>query len=217
MEEFEKEIVETLVPAIISELLLDDKIKQDSSDNQVKQAVNSYLKNEQLELMNVAVTIGSEFNEAIKNAVKLKQNNVAIALAGICLEQMTNEFYQNILINKYGFSEGEFLSCMKSVSVKDKLTWLYKLITSQSINENIVSSVQKVCSLRNNIVHYKPKIERLGKWGAKEETNKKVILNELLPLIENLQNILNDTSLDIFPEDKIAQEIFKKVYKEKGK
>lgn len=66
MEEFEKEIVETLVPAIISELLLDDKIKQDSSDNQVKQAVNSYLKNKQLELMNVAVTIGSEFNEAIK-------------------------------------------------------------------------------------------------------------------------------------------------------
>lgn len=103
---------------------------------------------------------------------------------------MTNIFYQKILINKYRFSEGEFLSCMKSVSVKEKLTWLYKSITSQSIDENIVSSVQKVCSLRNNIVHYKSKIERLGEWGVKEKTNKKVILNELLPLIENLQNIL---------------------------
>lgn len=214
MEEFEKEIVEIFVPAIISELLYDDKIKQNSSDDQVKQAVETYLKNEQLELMNVAVTIGNEFNEAIKNAVKLKQNNVAIALTGICLEQMTNEFYQKILINKYRFSEREFLSCMKSVSVKDKLTWLYKLITSQSIDEDIINSVQKVCSLRNNIVHYKPKIERLGEWGEKEN-NKNVDLNELLPLIENMKNILNDTSLDIFSEDKISQELFKRVYKEK--
>lgn len=214
MEEFEKEIVDILVPAIISELLYDDKIKQNSSNDQVKQTVKTYLKNEQLELMNVAVTIGNEFNKAIKNAIKLKQNNVAIALTGICLEQMTNEFYQKILINKYRFSEREFLTCMKSVSVKDKLTWLYKLITSQSIDENIINSVQEVCSLRNNIVHYKPKIERLGEWGEKED-NKKVNLNELLPLIENMKNILNDTSLDIFPEDKISQELFKKVYKEK--
>ena len=42
MGEFEKEILKTLVPAIISELGYVDKIKQSSSDNQVKQPVKTY-------------------------------------------------------------------------------------------------------------------------------------------------------------------------------
>lgn len=42
MGEFEKEILKTLVPAIISELWYVDKIKQSSSDNQVKQPVKTY-------------------------------------------------------------------------------------------------------------------------------------------------------------------------------
>jgi hypothetical protein len=215
MEEFEKKIVETMIPAVISELLLNEEITGNSSDEEVKQAILSYLRSEQLNSMNVAITIGNEFEKAIKNAIELKQNNVAIALAGICLEQMTNEFYQKVLLNKFEFSNREYSACMKCVSVKDKLTWLYKLTTSQSIENDIINIVQKVCGLRNNIVHYKPRIESIGEWGEKEDENKKLDVNELIPLIDRIKIIFSEACQDSFPEDKWAQEIFEKVFKEK--
>lgn len=76
MEEIEKSIVETFVPAIISELLFEEKITENSSIEEVKWEVFSFLDREQLELM-----------------------NVAIVLAGICFEQITNELYHKIPLN----------------------------------------------------------------------------------------------------------------------
>ncbi|MFR1517599.1 MAG: hypothetical protein ACLSVG_02305 [Clostridia bacterium] len=213
MEEFKIQLIETLVPAIISELLLNGKIKEDCSADEIKQSVISYLKSEQFESMKIAITIGDEFEDAIKNAIKAKHDNVAIALAGVCIEQIINEFYQKVLFDKYNFSNREITSCMKCVSVKDKLTWLYKLITSQSIDNQIVASVQNVCNLRNKIVHYKPRIENLCEWESIEKDSNKIHTNELIPLIENLKNILKQRCLAIFPEDKISHEIFEKFYK----
>lgn len=166
MEEIEESIVETFVPAIISELLLEEKITENSSNEEVKREVFSFLDGERLELMNVAITIGDTFVKAVENAVQLGQKDVAITLAGICFEQITNEFYHKILLNNYGLSNREYSSCMKGISIKDKLTWLYKLTTSRCIDPNIVNDVHRVCSLRNNIVHYKPKVESIGEWDT---------------------------------------------------
>ncbi len=99
MEEIEKSIVETFVPAIIFELLFEEKITENSSIEEVKWEVFSFLDREQLELMNVAITIGDEFVKAVENAVRLGQKNVAIVLAGICFEQITNELYHKIPLN----------------------------------------------------------------------------------------------------------------------
>ena len=71
MEEIEKSIVETFVPAIISELLLEEKITENSSNEEVKREVFSFLDGERLELMNVAITIGDTFVKAVENAVHL--------------------------------------------------------------------------------------------------------------------------------------------------
>mgnify|MGYP001045009654 FL=1 len=64
------------MPAIISELLFEEKITENSGVEEVKREVFSFLDREQLGLM-----------------------NVAIVLAGICFEQITNEFYHKISRN----------------------------------------------------------------------------------------------------------------------
>lgn len=213
MEKFEKEIMEAMIPAIISELVLEKKVTENSSDEEVRQAIISYLHSGQLDLMNVAITMGSEFEKAIENAINLGQNNVAIALAGICFEQITNQFYQKILLNKYEFSKREYESCMKGISVKDKLTWLYKLTTSKYIELSIVSDVHKICSLRNNIVHYKPKIENIGEWGEDEDSeDKNYDVSKILPLIERVKEIFSEDADNLFPEEKLSKDIFRKVF-----
>lgn len=99
MEEIDKSIVEIFVPTIISNLLLEEKITENSSDEEIKREVFSFLDRGQLELMNVAIVIGDEFVKAVENAVCLGQKDVAIALAGICFEQITNELYHKIPLN----------------------------------------------------------------------------------------------------------------------
>lgn len=216
MEKFEKEIIETMIPAVISELVLQEIVTENSSDEEVKQAIISYLHSGQLDLMNVAITMGNEFEKAIENAINLGQNNVAIALAGVCFEQVTNQFYHKILLNKYEFSKREYESCMKSISVKDKLTWLYKLTTSKCMEPNIISDVYKICSLRNNIVHYKPKLESIGEWGEnKDSDDKNYDVSKILPLIEKVKGIFSEGTDNLFPEEKMSKDIFRKVFGEK--
>lgn len=217
MEEMGKFIIEKFVPAIISELILEEKITENSSDEEIKKAILSYAESEQLELMNIAITMGDEFEKAIENAVQLGQNNVAIALAGICFEQIINEFYQKILLNKYELSNREYASCMRGISIKDKLTWLYKLTTSKYMDPSIVRDVHKVCSF--NIVHYKPRIESIGEWEEVEDNEdneeNEYDVSKLLSLIEKLKEIFNEEVNNLFPEEKKSREIFEKVFGEK--
>lgn len=214
MEEIDKLIVEIFVPAIISNLLLEEKITENSSDEEIKQEVFSFLDRGQLELMNVAIAIGDEFVKAVENAVCLGQKSVAIALAGICFEQITNEFYHKILLNKYEFSNREYSSSMKGISIKDKLTWLYKLTTSRCMEPSIVSDIHKICSLRNSIVHYKPKVEKVGEWGENEDnSDEEYDISKLIPLIEKVREIFTEDMDILFPEEKTSKEIFRKIFR----
>ncbi|GFH94439.1 hypothetical protein IMSAGC003_00971 [Lachnospiraceae bacterium] len=214
MEEIDKSIVEIFVPAIISNLLLEEKITENSSDEEIKREVFSFLDRGQLELMNVAIVIGDEFVKAVENAVCLGQKDVAIALAGICFEQITNEFYHKILLNKYELSNREYSSCMKGISIKDKLTWLYKLTTSRCMEPSIVSDIHKVCSFRNSIVHYKPKVEKVGEWGEDEDnSDEEYDISKLIPLIEKVREIFTEDMDILFSEEKTSKEIFRKIFR----
>lgn len=164
--------------------------------------------------MNVAIAIGDEFVKAVENAVCLGQKSVAIALAGICFEQITNEFYHKILLNKYEFSNREYSSSMKGISIKDKLTWLYKLTTSRCMEPSIVSDIHKICSLRNSIVHYKPKVEKVGEWGENEDnSDEEYDISKLIPLIEKVREIFTEDMDILFPEEKTSKEIFRKIFR----
>ncbi len=214
MEEIDKSIVEIFVPAIISNLLLEEKITENSSDEEIKREVFSFLDRGQLELMNVAIVIGDEFVKAVENAVCLGQKDVAIALAGICFEQITNEFYHKILLNKYELSNREYSSCMKGISIKDKLTWLYKLTTSRCMEPSIVSDIHKVCSFRNSIVHYKPKVEKVGEWGEDEDnSDEEYDISKLIPLLEKVREIFTEDMDILFSEEKTSKEIFRKIFR----
>ena len=207
-------IVKEFVPAILTDLLLSNEISKHSSKSEVIDAVTNYINNaEKWNSINVAITIGDEFENAIENEIDLERFDVAVVLAGIHIEQALNEFYQQMLINKQKFSVSEYNSCMKSLSVRDKLTWLYKITTSDCIDDELVAKITKICSERNKIVHYKPKIESMKDWGEPINNTQKFNINELLPVIRNIKEIFEITLAFQFEKNSTAQEIYDKYFK----
>jgi len=211
MDDFEKVITAKLIPPIISQLIRNQIISEKSSDAEVWQAVHTYVNDEDFSL--AAVITGSEnFIPAIESAISNRQKDVAITLAGILFEQMTNEFYHKILLDEYNFSRSEYESCMKGVSVKDKLTWLYKIVTSESIDDNIINQIHTVCSARNYVVHYKPRVIPLDSSDDLGDKLDSIAVEDLLLLIKTLQNIFLECNFNIFPEEKISNNIFNRIY-----
>ncbi len=104
---------------------------------------------------------------------------------------------------------------MKSIPVKDNLGWLYKLTTSERMEPDIIAEVHKVFSLRNHIVHYKPKIETIGDWYTDENSDdNKYDVSKLLPLVEKVKNTFNEATDNLFPEKKLSEHIFRKIFRE---
>lgn len=208
--DLKKRIVKQFVPAIIADLLRNDEITENSSKIEVISAVRKYLKNEErFNSINVAIVIGDEFIDAIKNEIEHGHLNVAIALSGIQIEHMLNEFYQQILINKQHFSIREYNSCMKSISVRDKLTWLYRLVTDDSIDNELVAKLVKICSQRNSLVHYKPKIASMGDWGEPIKDNAKEFdIGEILEELKELEEILQNVISLQFEIDSVAHQMY---------
>lgn len=207
----EKEIGEIIrdrfIPAIMQDLLLSDIITADSSKEEISEAILNFVNDEEsMKKVQLAIVMGDEFELAIENEIHLGRNSVAISLAGICLEHITNEFYNQVLIDKYDFSKQEYDSCMKSVTIKGKMTWLYKLVTSECISNDIIEKVNKICSERNRIVHYKPVIEDLDKVML--EADNKIDVNSLLPLIEEVKKIFTETKDSLFETYKLASDLY---------
>lgn len=214
--EFQEIVAKQFIPGIITDLLLNNQISKHSSKSEVSKEIENYIHDtERWNSINIAITMKDEFEDAIENEICLGRDNVAIALAGICIEQVLNEFYQQMLINKCKFSISEYNSCMKSVSVRDKLTWLYKMVTNESVDNEVVAKVIKICSERNNIVHYKPKIESMKEWGEPVKDDiKKLNIDELLPLIRKIRALFESTLSFQFEYDNEAQKIYDKYFNE---
>lgn len=220
MDRSEKDLQEIIakkfIPAIIADLLSNNQISKYSSKSEVNKEIVNYIHDtERWNSINIAITIGDEFEDAIENEIFLGRNNVAVALAGICIEQVLNEFYQQMLLSKCKFSISEYNSCMKSVSVRDKLTWLYKKVTNESVDNEIVAKVTKICSERNKIVHYRPRIETMKEWGEPiKEDIQKLNIDELLPLIRKIKDIFESELSFQFEDVNVAQEIYNKYFNE---
>ncbi len=79
---------------------------------------------------------------------------------------------------------------------------------------SIVSDIHKVCSFRNSIVHYKPKVEKVGEWGEDEDnSDEEYDISKLIPLIEKVREIFTEDMDILFPEEKTSKEIFRKIFR----
>ena len=137
-----------------------------------------------------------------------------MTLKGMLIERMTNEFFREVLLYKHNLSKREYESCIRGASVKDKLTWLHKITTSRSIEDSFVDDVYKICTKRNNIAHYKPKVRNMDdEWDLAEIYDTNIDLSILLPLVARLQSIFDEHINHIFPEKRIGLEIMERIKK----
>jgi len=207
-------VAEWIMPAVIANLLVDGSISKDSTDRDVLDAVAVHVENN---IASYDVTfVGNGFEDDIKTAIENNQSNVAVVLTGILIERMTNEFFHEVLLYEHNLSKREYDSCIRGASIKDKLTWLYKITTSKSIEDNFVDDVCKICTKRNNIAHYKPKVRNMDdEWDLAEIYDTNIDLSILLPLVARLQSIFDEHTNHIFPEKRIGLEMMERIKKNK--
>jgi len=206
----EKKIINKVIPIIISALINDGLISDESTEKEVKEAVQAYIDSDNIDSWDMVITASDVLMETLEYAVDNNQYDASVTLTGIIVEQMINEFYNDVLIDKHNFSKTEYDSCMKVIPTKDKLTWLYRITTSESIDSETVSRIDNIRKARNDVVHYKPKRENINatiKWQ-----NIPVDIDELLPLIDKLKRYFQECIYTIFPENKMAEELFEKFF-----
>ena len=142
--------------ALIEKGLISDK----SSKLEVTNAAKDYIASGVLDSLQLVFTASTQLMSALKCSVTNNQYEAAVIPAGITSEQMINEFYLPVLLDTHGFTKTEYDSCMKALSTKDKLTWLYRIATSENIDNETISQIDKLRKERNTVAHYKPRIEK---------------------------------------------------------
>lgn len=201
------ELVRRIVPTIMSQLLLEGKVSESSSSEELLFQLRDFLDRGGLDDAQWTIIVGEEFEDALRAAIENEQCLVAYTLAGTYTEQLANEFYYLVLIDHFGFSSQEYRECMKKLSLNDKLTWFYRMTTSNKISSDLVSKIDKLHKARNHAVHYKPTpVSFEGKGIGKSQPA--LPLSEITPLIEALKQALQAEIEKIFPERKLGQALF---------
>lgn len=202
-------IVDTFVPAIIQELYKRGDITEDIDTQSLISTIVEKTDEELIGSLPTMVVISSTFFEAIKDEVENNRLDVAICLSGIYIEQITNEFYQVILQEKLDFSNVWFTECMKSVSIDGKLTWLFKLTTQSDLDSELVGKVKKLYSMRNKVVHYKPKSDMFD--NIVKEDERELNTDEMLTTLITLKEKYTEKFEEMFPIYDIGIKLYEQI------
>ena len=185
-------------------------ISDESTEEEVKRAVRAYADNDNIDSWNMVIIASGVLMDTLEYAVTNNQYDAAVTLTAIIVEQMINEFYHDILPYKHGFSKTEYDSCMKALPTKDKLTWLYRITTSKNIDGETINQIDKIRKARNDVVHYKPRSDNIN--APFIPRNISIDISELSSVIEKLKRYFQECIYAIFPENKMADELFYKFY-----
>ena len=209
-DDFIQLIQSLIIPPLITILLEEGIITEESSILEFKNAMSKLNLHKEISKLKFSIDISDSYKDAIENAINNEQKDVAITLTGILFEQIVNKFYYDVLLSYLNFSKTEYDACMKGAAVKDKLTWLYKLTTNESIDSNLISDIHKVCSARNFYVHYKPHTWYIDDMSDQAYEMEHIDIKNLLPLVEQLEVIFSNYIGRIFPTTQKAREMFEK-------
>ncbi|MEA4920161.1 MAG: hypothetical protein VB078_04505 [Clostridiaceae bacterium] len=210
---FKKELLDCILPAILATLYQQGKVTENMDMNTLRKKISENVNEKFIGSLTTAVIISDQFKNAIIDEFQLGRCEVATSLTGVYIEQITNEFYQSILQNKHGFSLKNYNDCMKSITIEGKLTWLFQLSTSSEVDYGLIAKVKKIYSIRNKIVHYKPKTETFDDWNNNDSDVDRPDLdaNELIHVLEELKSIYDKTLEKVFPSIGIGKELYKKL------
>lgn len=213
MEEKKYDLPEAFCLAIIQLLLKSGEINEDIDTMALSEIVMEKARdNEFVKTIPAAYTISDKFYEAIIDEIEKERFNVGICLSGIYIELITNEFLQSILQDHLWFSNKDFEDCMKSLTVESKITWLLKLVTSKVIDPELVSKVRKLNSLRNKVIHFKPRTENFSNVFSSDEEELEEI--EVLQIINDLKKTYTKIFTELYPQYEIGKRLLDKLKSE---
>jgi len=217
-DELQKEVCDAIMPSILKRLICNGVITQQSNKSDIIKALSKEgLIQETLNSLYVRTTISGEFEESIEEALSNKRFYVALIMAGTCIEHILNELYYEILSNKYSLEQSETDAALRSLNIRDKCTWFFKIIANEEMNEELVANILSINSIRNSVVHYKDHAQTFEEWCDEDVNimrlinNNKSLLTSLPSIISELKNHCEQTILDLIPDSKNAMEAYEKL------
>lgn len=111
------------------------------------------------------------------------REEIAIVLLATGFEHLVNHFYQDCLALKFtALTRTETTEMIRSINIKPKLTWLYKVVTDSQLDDELRIMVLRVTELRNCIAHYKAVPHLLDDTDGGSHANTKEQLQALDPV-----------------------------------
>ena len=157
MEDKEMNIIrDKVMTAIISGLLKVGILKPEDLTNKIYTR-EKVIENFDRYINNTRVHIEThhDFLEACKSEFSNARPESGIVMASVCLENMINLFYRYLLTSGRKFEDGEIDRILQVLSIRDKITWFYKIAFANQLPNRLVDKILEINSLRNKIVHFK--------------------------------------------------------------
>lgn len=207
----DKKILDMVIPAIITRLYQEGKIKKESvTRSELLQIMQSYNLDD-FSNLKWALVIDDMFEDSVLSEQKNNRNETAIVLAAIAIEQKLNSLYIYILENKYKYSRIKIDKILRKLSFEDKITWFFEITIGKQMDKDIICKTKTLIKSRNYFVHYKPL--EANNIDDLPDYEKYIIEFDLIELIHNFEKIYNDTVEYLCPEIKKGKELYNTVYK----
>lgn len=160
-----------IIQAIFKNALRYGEVNIQSKD--IIQDFMSYI--EKLRKHNVAWDVVIDHTENILKYARyfnrLHLHELSCLLYATWFEHWINSIVETALVRK-NISRVEIIKILREVNIRDKISWLFKILGLKSISQKQRNKIIRIMDLRNNFVHYK--------WVPKnideEENNEKKAL-----------------------------------------
>lgn len=211
---FADEVANCFLPTIIEQIINQGYISKSNASSELEAVYKVLSNSEALEeiigSIGIRISISDSLKISINDALSKNQLYSAAILAGVCCENIINEFYFMLLANNYSMTDSEVDSAIKCMNIKDKCTWFFRITTGKQLGENLLSKIISINSIRNFFVHYKPHAISLGYEQTEIDRvlqKHGTTISEALSIINELQSFCDQTLINSTPEARKAHEI----------
>lgn len=155
--------------------------------------------------------------DSIENSVKLEiehQNyQQAILLATTCIEHLLNDFYGQYYECVCKMSNSKINDVLKANGISEKIGGLFLITFNKQFPIDIEQQINLLKKKRNEFAHYKPKRIQIDSLddNMQKDVEIQTIAKDSISVIENLKNFLSKMEDELYPENLLAKEIFKKI------
>jgi len=182
-EDLEKDVrkifAEKLLPVLIRKLIIAGML--DTAKLSEADYILSVVKSHPEFVKDLAfiVSIDDDFLESARDAIAVNRPEVAIILIATIVEHQLNMFYREALNEHDGLDDESITKIIRSNSLSDKTSWLFKLVLRDEMDGNLQRKLLNLSELRNQIVHYKAAPENIDDQDSGSHNLIRAKVNEL--------------------------------------